>query len=202
MFGSAAAYLVSIGAMLFAATSALILIGSVTIMSCRSAPITPTSTPTPEQKAVIKPTTTSLPKPPAQLSFIKGVNYASWTTGEFPFTTSWKAQTYPDSQAITKAEIKSEGNNFSGGYLELTVDLQGKSENKRQGEVFTDLRYPSIYEAPKPFEAPVNLTGKVLSAIAFCPPGSNGNRSAPNGLQLFAKSVRTVDGKEIWSSFY
>lgn len=180
----------------------MILIGSVTIMSCRSAPVTPTSTPTPEQKAVIKPTTTSLPKPPAQLSFIKGVNYASWTTGEFPFTTSWKAQTYPDSQAITKAEIKSEGNNFSGGYLELTVDLQGKSENKRQGEVFTDLRYPSIYEANQPFQAPVNLKGKIVWAIVYCPAGSSGSKYAPNGLQIIIKSRKVVNGKEQWNNFY
>lgn len=150
----------------------------------------------------LTPTPSQTPIPPLEkLSFIKGVDYASWTTGEFPFTTSWKAQTYSDSQAITQTIIKTGENSFDGGYLELTVDLKGNSETHRQGEVFTDLRYPSIYEAATSFKAPVNLAGKTLSAMVFCPVGL-GNDYTPNGLQIFLKSVKIVDGKEVWSSFY
>lgn len=136
-----------------------------------------------------------------ELSFIRGVDYASWAKGEFPFTTSWKPQDYADSQGITAATIKSGANKFNGGYLELTLDLKGGSDNKIQGEIFTDLRYPSIYDADVQFEAPVNLANTVLSAMVFCPDGS-GNDYTPSGIQIFLKSVKVVDGEEVWSSWY
>ena len=176
---------------------ALLIFSGTSLMGCgKDVSPTPDISPTPNQ------TPTPPLEPLEDLSFIKGMNYASWTTGEFPFTTSWKAQTYFDSQAITEVAMKSDEKSFSGGYLELTVDLQGTSKNKRQGETFTDLRYPGIYQAFQSFEAPVNLAGKVLFAIVFCPAGSGGTKYAPNGLQLILKSVKIVDGKEVWSSFY
>lgn len=137
------------------------------------------------------------------LGMVRGVNMASWTAGELPVTTSWRPQTYWNSRAVTFATIKANIESFLGqGCLRLEVDLVGQSEDKRQGEVFVDLRYPPIYKASKRFQAPVDLEGKLLYAMVFCPEGSGGDKSAPSGLQLFAKSMVEVDGRVMWGSFY
>lgn len=168
-----------------------LIFSGISLISCNGGVVEVTPTPTPISDF----------KPSEELDFIKGVNYASWTKGEFPFTTSWKPQDYLDSQGITGTTMKFDANSFERGYLELSVDLKGRSDNKRQGEVFTDLRYPSIYEARTPFQDPVNFAHRVLSAMVFCPKGS-GNDYAPSGIQIFLKSVKVVDGKEVWSSWY
>jgi len=140
-----------------------------------------------------------------------GVNYASWTTGEFPFSAPWKPQRYYDSQGILEADITSEKPYKGAGSLELTLNI-GRDTTNRQGEVILDLRYKiPNYDAESPVEINtdkegnpigVDLSGKTLAALVFCELGTGGEFKAPNGLQLFAKSLRIVDGKEVWKSYY
>ena len=145
------------------------------------------------------------------IGFCKGMNYGSWTKGDYPYTTAWKRQTYRNSQGITKAFITS-NNPFRGtGSLELTLDIRGKTKTHRNGEVFVDLRYMPSYDAPYPVKISkdgdgrplgIDLSGKTVGAVLFCGKGTGGNRIAPNGVQLFMKSVVIKEGKEVWSAFY
>ncbi|HUT60284.1 MAG TPA: hypothetical protein VNA25_20760 [Phycisphaerae bacterium] len=144
-----------------------------------------------------------MPRRQVELGVVRGVNIASWTAGELPVATSWMPQTYRNSQAITGAMIEANSDSFRRrGCLRLDVDLVGRSDNKRLGEMFVDLRYPPIYEAARRFQAPVNLEGKLIYCMVFCPRGSGGSPDAPSGLQLFAKSISPENGKETWHNFY
>jgi len=145
------------------------------------------------------------------LEFCIGVNYVSWTTGDYPSTTAWKRQTYYDSQGIVKADITNNKPFRGKGSLELSLDINGKSDTHRQGEVFVDLRYIPDYDAIEPVEITrdengkpigVDLSGKTLGALVFCERGTSGSTYAPSGIQLFLKSVDLKNGKEEWNSYY
>jgi hypothetical protein len=130
----------------------------------------------------------------------KGMTYVSWTRGDYPWATSWQAQTYEDSQAISQVSITTTCPYAGQGSLALTVDLIGGHPNKSNGETFVDLRYhPPLMESTCCLSTPLNLEGIQVSAWVFCPTGSGGTPSKPNGLQLFAKSIDTSDN---WWSFY
>jgi len=130
----------------------------------------------------------------------KGMTYVSWTRGDYPWATSWRAQTYVDSQAISQVAITTTRAYEGQGSLVLTVDLIGGHLNKSNGETFVDLRYhPPLMEPPCCLPIPANLEDIQVSAQVYCPAGSRGDSSKPNGLQLFAKSV---DENENWWSFY
>ena len=164
--------------------------------------------PPPEQPTAVLSSTVTKPRP--NLEFCKGVDYVSWTTGDYPYATSWMRQTYEDSQAVIKAEMTTK-NPFKGrGSLELTLDVRADTKTHRNGEVFVDLRYKPHYRGLAPFKVErypdgkpmgVDLSGKTLGAVVFCDHGTSGSRSGPNGLQLFLKSVELVNGKEVWSSY-
>ena len=48
------------------------------------------------------------PKPnPPDFNYV-GVNYGDWTAGSYPYTISWKPETFPDSQGITNVDITTE----------------------------------------------------------------------------------------------
>lgn len=49
------------------------------------------------------------------LDFYKGVNYVSWTVGDYPYTSAWKRQTYNDSQ----------------GYIALTIPRPARRAGAR-----------------------------------------------------------------------
>jgi hypothetical protein len=130
----------------------------------------------------------------------KGMTIVSWTRGDYPWATSWRAQTYTDSQAISQVAITTTNPTEGQGSLALTVDLIGGDPNKSNGETFVDLRYhPPLMEATCCLTTPLNLQGVQVSAQVYCPTGSRGNPSIPNGLQVFAKSV---DAEDNWWSFY
>lgn len=132
---------------------------------------------------------------PGEFDF-RGVTYVSWTKGEYPFTTSWKPQTYIDSQAITAAFV-TPYKPYSGiGSFEMTADLVGSHPNKSKGEVFVDLRYhPPLCNPPDCMAAPVNFEGITITAKVMGSVGSGGDPQRPNGFQLFVKD-------ENWRSFY
>jgi hypothetical protein len=126
----------------------------------------------------------------------KGITYVSWTKDEYPVTTSWLAQTYPDSQAIKAVSITTECAHSGVGGLQMEVDLVGGHPNKSNGEVFVDLRYrPPLLEPPCCLAVPVDLDKVRVCAHVWCPIGSAGTPSMPNGLQVFVKD-------EVWRSFY
>jgi hypothetical protein len=126
----------------------------------------------------------------------RGITYVSWTRGDYPWTTSWKAQTYADSQAITAVSITTGCAHSGVGGLEMTVDLAGGHANKSNGEVFVDLRYhPPLLEPPCCLTVPADLDGVPICAYVWSPAGSRGNPSCQNGLQVFVKD-------ENWRNFY
>ena len=130
----------------------------------------------------------------------RGMTYASWTRGDYPWATSWRAQTYVNSQAISRVSITTTNPYTGQGALALAVDLAGGDANRSNGEAYVDLRYhPPLMEPPCCLTIPLNLEGVQVSAQVFCPTGSRGDPSRPNGLQLFAKSV---DATGNWWSFY
>lgn len=144
-----------------------------------------------------------------------GFNYVDWTAGTFPFSTAWRRTTSGNSQAIVKVDITSAKPatkpRRSAGSLELTVDAKLGSDTHSQGEVSLDIRYPADYSAVQGYAVQttadlkplgVNLLGKVFGAMVYCPESLAGLPSAPNGVQLFAKSVKIVDGQEVWSNWY
>lgn len=152
------------------------------------------------------------PPPPVVIDgFHYGVVYGDWTAGNYPSKTSWKNETYEDSQGAVDTAITTNGPFGGQGSLEISLDIQGMSETHRNGEVFVDLRYPPDYDAARAFEIKrdeegkplgVDLSGKILSATVFCPHGTAGSSFAPSGLQVYMKSMKIVDGEEVWSSFY
>ena len=48
----------------------------------------------------------------------------------------------------------------------------------------------------------VDLSGKTLGAAVLCENGLGGSPPAPNGVQLFLKSIEIKNGTEVWGSFY
>ena len=141
-------------------------------------------------------------KPTSPLE-MKGISYASWSR-EYPFTTSWKPQTFENSQAITEVAITTARSHSGKGSLEMMVDLREWGHpNKSAGEVFVDLRFfPPPCTPSNCLITPLNLDGVTIAAYAFAPPGSQGEPSRPNGFQLFVKSMEVVDGEERWASCY
>jgi len=127
----------------------------------------------------------------------KGISYVSWTRGEYPVSTSWKPQTYFDSQAIPSANVTTNKAHSGRGALELIVDsLNWFDPHRKSGETFVDMRYhPPQCDLPNCVAIPVNLCGVTISAWVYCDSGSSGNPTRPNGLQIFVKD------KE-WKSFY
>lgn len=88
------------------------------------------------------PSTGSLPVSAVAVNWpYKGMTYVSWTRGDYPWTTSWQAQTYVNSQAISQVTITTTDPYEGQGSLALTVDLIGGDANKSNGETFVDLRY-------------------------------------------------------------
>lgn len=53
----------------------------------------------------------------------RGITYVSWKRGDYPWTTSWKAQTYTDSQAVTAVSITTDCAHSGVGGLKMVVDL-------------------------------------------------------------------------------
>lgn len=126
-----------------------------------------------------------------------GVSYVSWTRGEYPYTYSWKEQTWWDSRAITSVAVTTNNYYEGKGSLELVVDSLCYSDScKKSGEAYVDLRYyPPLWEPSFGKFAPLNMLKDTITAMVYCPAGSCGPDSAPNGLQLFVKDQN-------WKSFY
>jgi hypothetical protein len=129
----------------------------------------------------------------------KGMSYASWTRGEYPYTTKWKPQTDPSSLAVDSVWIdstRSYPDNQSGGSLGMRIHLDTSVPELGAGEVLVDLcRYPPMSRehippnCPNCIVAPCTLFQIPVSIQVFCPDGIQGSDTAPNGLQLFARDT-------------
>ena len=106
---------------------------------------------------------------------------------QIPLTENWQIETWEDTQGLTKVECDSVHT-----HLILFANLEGKHKNLSKGEVFLDLRWVSLYcidtLRQKNVDSFVNLSGKTLVVTLKIPKGFIGPKSAPNGIQLFAKS--------------
>jgi hypothetical protein len=100
-------------------------------------------------------------------------------------TQGWAAQTYIDSQGCT-ALAQSNTTRYEGLYsLRMTMNLIGGNANYKQGEAYVDRGASAL----------LNLTGKAVDIWVYCPTGSNGNVSLPNGVQVLFKD-------SAWKNWY
>ncbi len=152
-----------------------------------------------------------LPIPTSKIDI--GVIVGSWKEGDYPYSISWKVQDCAGSRGIIDADITGTRRIDGKGSLELTLDIIAGSDDKKEGEVFVDLKdMPEHYASgqvsmqhfPDGTVSGIDLRGKYLSADILCPLGTGGARSSPNGVQIFAKSVSKdpVTGEDVWSSYY
>ena len=127
----------------------------------------------------------------------KGVNYTSWTKGDYPFISSWKPQTGGNAQAISSTRASSQNPYEGSGSLEMSVYLIGNQHSTHSnGETWVDLLYnPPLDTPPNCLIAPLNLFQIPCSAKVYCKEGMEGSSGAWNWLQLFVKD-------ENWRSFY
>jgi len=95
-------------------------------------------------------------------------------------------QTYVDSRGITEVAASRGPASAGVGALRLDCGLVGGHPNLSKGEAFVDLRYIGIAETEG---QPLDLSGSRVTAKAYCPAGSLGDPSHPNGLVLWAKSA-------------
>lgn len=111
---------------------------------------------------------------------------------EIPLTENWQIETWEDTQGLANVEFDSVNK-----YLTLFANLEGKHKNFSKGEVFLDLRWISLYcidtLRQKNNDSFINLSGKTLVMTLQIPKGFIGPKSAPNGIQLFAKSGDEFD---------
>lgn len=106
-------------------------------------------------------------------------------------TMGWNVQTAGDSRAC-KSVSWSDSIVYSGAYsLEVDVSLLGGDTILSKGEVWVNMKE----NPPSGISTPIDLSGKEICACVFTPPGSAGNMSRPNGLQLFVKDQQ-------WKSLY
>ncbi|MEO0073102.1 MAG: glycoside hydrolase TIM-barrel-like domain-containing protein [candidate division WOR-3 bacterium] len=128
---------------------------------------------------------------------VRGVNYVSWQTGTYPYSTAWQYQKYWNSQGIDSIWI---GTHQGRNALGMRVYLNPDDSTRRSGEVYVDVRYfPPQCSAPGHGQndtlVPVDLRGESLNCYVWCPRGTRGRPDAPNGLQVFVKDSS-------WRSWY
>lgn len=148
-----------------------------------------------------------------------GVTLLSWNDRELPETVSWRPQTWKEikptgcgSQAVDAVRLTTSRAKSGRGVLELSVHLVGGNSLLCQGETYVDVRYHAppctraSYQRNDLIEgAPLDLTGAKITAYLWAPNGAQGPRHSPTGLQLFAKSVDTLqegEHAERWWNHY
>jgi fibronectin type 3 domain-containing protein len=96
----------------------------------------------------------------------------------------WVNQTYTDSQACTSV-AQSNVQKYQGTYsLVMNMNLTGGDASRGQGESYIDRGSGNL-----------NLHLVPTNVWVYCPTGSNGNPSLPNGMQIFFKDAA-------WKSWY
>lgn len=89
-------------------------------------------------------------------------------------TEGWTPETYSDSQAISSIEQSSLQAKEGSYSLRMNANLIGGHTNYSKGEAHVGIETQ-------------NLSGVPITAWVYCPTGSRGDPSKPNGVQLFVK---------------
>jgi len=117
------------------------------------------------------------------MAILVGLPAAGVIAAAAPFTAGWQAQSYPKVRGIVSAAVSKERAHSGQSSLSAHVMLSGAVAVRRQGEVFVDMRF----HPPGDLNAPIDLSGKTLSAWVYPPAGLQGPAHNPNGVRLFVK---------------
>ena len=137
-----------------------------------------------------------------------GWNYVSFTAGELPETTSWVEQEAVQSSGLGELEVVAAESPGGEGVLRAQADLFRTAEDHRDGEIFVDLRYRLAHPVEDGTreqtcgamvrdlqDAKITIDIKVDDSL-------HGASSAPNGVQIFLKSMDDSGGTENWYNYY
>lgn len=95
----------------------------------------------------------------------------------------WQPQTYRTIRAIYGVRVTHHFGHTDKSCLVADVNLNGGTADRREGEVYVDLRF----HPPQNVLAPVNLSGKTIHVWVFAPAGLAGPAKNPNGIRIFVK---------------
>lgn len=102
---------------------------------------------------------------------------------KYGFECQWIPQDYEDSRACTQVLPSNERAIEGGWSLKMMMDLIGGDEQKNKGEAWVNM----LENPPHGEHIPVNLRGRTVTASVYALHGARGERSRPNGLQVFVK---------------
>lgn len=102
---------------------------------------------------------------------------------KYSFEYQWMLQDYEDSRACTQV-LLSEEKALQGDYsLKMIMDLVGGHKERGKGEAWVNM----LENPPYGEHIPVNLRGRTVTIWVYAPRGARGERSRPNGFQVFVK---------------
>ena len=103
----------------------------------------------------------------------------------------WIPQNYKDSIACVGVSQSQEHAKEGQYSLKMSMALRGGDSEKSKGEAWVDMQH----NPPIDVTAPVNLKSQTITAWVYAPQGAEGEKSIPNGFQLFVKDDK-------WRSLY
>ena len=101
-------------------------------------------------------------------------------------TMGWKAQDYEDSRACAQVMRSADRAKDGRHSLKMMMNLVGGDENRSKGEAWVNM----LAKPPKGERAPLNLERRAITAWVYAPEGARGERSRPNGFQVFVKDKK------------
>ncbi|NQT11307.1 MAG: hypothetical protein HQ582_01070, partial [Planctomycetes bacterium] len=141
-----------------------------------------------------------------------GWNYVSFTSGELPVTTSWVEQDYAGSQGLSGLHVASVASPGGEGVLRTFADMVRPATvpgDNTDGEIFVDLRYRLAHpeeDSTRPVACgPMlrDLTDARITVDFRLDASLYGPGDAPNGTQIFLKSVEEhVGAEDDWWGYY
>lgn len=102
---------------------------------------------------------------------------------KYGFECGWISQDYEDSRACTQVLLSEEKTLQKRCSLKMIMDLIGSDKHKSKGEAWVNM----LQNPPAGEHIPVNLSGRKIVAWVYAPRGARGDRSKPNGFQVFVK---------------
>ncbi len=111
-------------------------------------------------------------------------------------TEGWRTNDAPNVKAVTNVARVSTYRQSGSYSLRVGLKLQGGVANWDSGEAYVDMLNNPAFGVP----VPADLLNKEVSVYVFCPAGSQGNPSAPNGLQIFVKDTLFRSAYSTWSN--
>jgi hypothetical protein len=141
----------------------------------------------------MSPTTITLPQPPngTEKPRLNGIGPIRSKYSFEDGLMGWIVQDYQDSRACVQVADSAEQAKEGSRSLKLSMDLIGGDAHKSKGEAWVNF----LDNPPRREQPPLDFTGKTVTASVYAPPGSRGEQSRPNGMQLFVKD-------ENWKSEY